>query len=97
MTDRGIPSIQYAQSTQLEGLRRMQHARENPKPKKPLQAIDAGPKPAKVHFDIQIHNPPPVDPVAELLRRNPCAVRGHRPAYLTAGGIACYDCGARFT
>lgn len=31
----------------------------------------------------------------ELARRDPCALRGHRPAYRVDGGIECYDCGAR--
>lgn len=34
--------------------------------------------------------------ILEQLRTDPCALRGHRPAYRVDGGIECYDCGARY-
>ena len=85
MNGRGIPSIQYAQSTQLEGLRRMQHDRDS-----------------KTRPIIQWTFQPPNDEASmrgrreAAIRADPCGVLGHTPAYLAAGGIACYVCGARY-
>ena len=53
---------------------------------------------ASVFFNIQITNPATtrLRELEELAQRDPCAVRGHRPAHRVDGGIVCYDCGARY-
>lgn len=55
-------------------------------------------EPAKVERSIELHIEPKRDTRSEverIVRAEPCAYLGHRPAYLARGGIACGVCGIR--
>jgi hypothetical protein len=96
MNVRGIPSVQYTQTNQLEGLRRMQHARTWPKGTKVSTII--GDILERGGVPVQINYIPPQmnthDQLREAIEANPCLVGRHRPAWLVGGGIACGVCGA---
>lgn len=62
----------------------------------PIEPNDEDLAKNQVRFDVTITNRHPRDTLAAIVRTDPCAFRGHRPARRVDGGIECYDCGARF-